>query len=256
VVQPNAIAIAPDGRHVYVADALLAGGNVTTINTATDEVEGAPLAVGGQPLWISITPDGRFAYVSNFRSNDVSVINLATNQVEGNLLAVGNCPSVIAIDPSSNSAYVVNSGSETVSVIDTATNQLAPGSIDLQGEGPRVLAVAPNQPPVAAFSSSVSRIRPAIPLALDASASKDPDGQIASYAWSFGDGQSQSLETPSATHIFANPGTYTVALKETDAEGCSTVRELIFTGQTAMAATATPWLRSPKRSPSPTPGSA
>ena len=59
-------------------------------------------------------------------------------------------------------------------------------------------------------------------MSLDASASKDPDSAIGTYAWSFGDGKSQLLSAPKTTHTFAKPGTYTVSLKETDAEGCST----------------------------------
>jgi hypothetical protein len=92
------------------------------------------------------------------------------------------------------------------------------------GANPFVIAIAnvPDRPPLSVFQTGPVRARPGIPLRFDASASKDPDSPIASYAWSFGDGQSQSLTTPQATHAFQNPGTYAVSVKETDLQGCST----------------------------------
>ncbi|RZQ63647.1 PKD domain-containing protein [Amycolatopsis suaedae] len=51
----------------------------------------------------------------------------------------------------------------------------------------------------------------------DGSASSDPDGSIASYAWDFGDGKSGEGATPS--HSYATAGEYTVKLTVTDNEG-------------------------------------
>jgi PKD repeat protein len=97
------------------------------------------------------------------------------------------------------------------------------------GKRPFGIAITPDQSPAASFAAP--RIRPGVPATLDASSSKDPDTPIAGFAWNFGDGQSQSVTSPTTTHVFATPGTYTASLKEVDAEGCST--SLIFTGQTA-----------------------
>lgn len=57
------------------------------------------------------------------------------------------------------------------------------------------------------------------PVAFDGSASADPDGVIADYAWDFGDGTSGSGAT--AVHAFASPGTYAVRLTVTDDAGLS-----------------------------------
>ncbi|MCZ2402942.1 PKD domain-containing protein [Paenarthrobacter sp. Z7-10] len=74
-----------------------------------------------------------------------------------------------------------------------------------------VTAVAPaNQPPVAAFSSSVTGLA----AQLDASASTDPDGSLASYAWAFGDGTTGTERT--LTHTYNAAGNYTVTLTVTD----------------------------------------
>lgn len=49
------------------------------------------------------------------------------------------------------------------------------------------------------------------------SATTDPDGDITSWAWDFGDGTTSALEHP--THTYAAPGTYTVTLRVADSVG-------------------------------------
>ncbi len=75
-----------------------------------------------------------------------------------------------------------------------------------------VTATAPpgNQPPVAAFASSTSKLK----VSVDASTSSDPDGTIASYAWDFGDAATATGRT--ADHSYASSGTYQVTLTVTD----------------------------------------
>ncbi|HSV40648.1 MAG TPA: PKD domain-containing protein [Nocardioidaceae bacterium] len=69
--------------------------------------------------------------------------------------------------------------------------------------------------PEAAFTSSVDEVT----VDVDGSASTDPDGSIASYAWNFGDGATAS--GPTATHTYADGGTYTVTLTVTDNDGAT-----------------------------------
>ncbi|MGP7960308.1 LamG-like jellyroll fold domain-containing protein [Sanguibacter sp. A247] len=68
----------------------------------------------------------------------------------------------------------------------------------------------PNVAPEASFTADVTELA----VALDAAASDDSDGTIASYAWDFGDGETGSGET--ATHTYAAAGMYTVTLTVTD----------------------------------------
>ncbi|WP_300681133.1 PKD domain-containing protein [Nocardioides sp.] len=76
----------------------------------------------------------------------------------------------------------------------------------------QVTAVA-NQAPTAAFTATPTGRT----VAVDGSASADPDGSVTAYAWDFGDGSSSTGAT--ASHTYAADGTYTVTLDVTDDSG-------------------------------------
>jgi hypothetical protein len=117
-------------------------------------------------------------------------------------------------------------GTNNISVIDTQVGKaVGPPIVESSANA---IAIVPDQPPLASVSNP--RARPGVPVVLNASASGDPDGTIAGYAWSLGDGQTAS-GGPSLSHTYDSPGTYQVTLTLTDNEGCST--SLVFTGQTA-----------------------
>ncbi len=88
------------------------------------------------------------------------------------------------------------------------------GRASSQREASKVILV--NRPPIAVAGQN-RLVCPGVPVHFDASASSDPDGQIASYAWDFGDGTSASGSAPE--HSFDRPGTYEVTLKVTDSSG-------------------------------------
>src|SRR5881394_941180 len=70
----------------------------------------------------------------------------------------------------------------------------------------------PNQPPVASFTFSCNG------LGCDfTSTSSDPDGTVASYSWTFGDGGTSPARNPS--HTYSTDGSYTVRLTVTDNQG-------------------------------------
>jgi len=72
--------------------------------------------------------------------------------------------------------------------------------------------------PYASFTVSVSRPHSEEFVTFDASASTDPDDNIASYSWDFGDG-GQTSAGPEVAHRFMSPGTYVVRLTVRDAHG-------------------------------------
>ncbi|MFD5277952.1 PKD domain-containing protein [Pseudarthrobacter sp. NPDC058362] len=93
---------------------------------------------------------------------------------------------------------------------------------------------AGNALPTASFTESCDGLS----CSFDGSASTDPDGSIASYAWNFGDGTTGSTTT--ASHTYASAGTYAVTLTVTDNDGAtdSTTRQLSLATTAVLAADA------------------
>jgi PKD repeat protein len=97
---------------------------------------------------------------------------------------------------------------------------VAPGCEDLPA--------APNIPPTASFI--FNPVSPIVagetPVSFNAVGSRDSDGTIASYVWSFGDGTpEQSTTSPTLVHVFADTSIrcvnviYAVLLTVVDNEG-------------------------------------
>ena len=95
-------------------------------------------------------------------------------------------------------------------------------------DGVGVVAIAPDQAPIAAFR--VTRARHGRYTGFDASASTGTTSPIVRYFWRFGDGTFASTNSPTIGHIYTAAGTYTVILTVTDGAGTSTTQ--VFTGQT------------------------
>ncbi|MHA7269823.1 PKD domain-containing protein [Arthrobacter sp. HLT1-20] len=72
-----------------------------------------------------------------------------------------------------------------------------------------------NSPPTAAFNVTNN----ALQISVNASASSDPDGNISSYAWNFGDSTTGTGQQ--TTHTYAQAGTYQVTLTVTDNSGAT-----------------------------------
>ncbi len=73
-------------------------------------------------------------------------------------------------------------------------------------------------PKASIFADGTVGIAP-LSVYFDGSGSYDPDGEIVSYDWDFGDGTTDSGETVS--HTFRDPGGYTVTLTVTDDQGAT-----------------------------------
>lgn len=218
---PYTLAITPDGASLYVTD--IAGSNVIPIDTATNTAR-APIPVGGPTFGVAITPDGATAYVSVLYGGMVVPIDLATDTA-GTPIPLGANPEGLAVTPDGTTAYVTDSGNNTVTRLDLATDTAGtPVSVP---QSPVTIAMTPDKAPAAAFAVHADDLA----ATFDASASSDPDGTVARYAWDFGDGHTATGSQPTASHSYAQPGSYTVALTVTDDEGCS--QRLVFTGQTA-----------------------
>ena len=104
--------------------------------------------------------------------------------------------------------------------------------------------------PRAEFTATPRFDYPPLKVTLDASASSSPNGAIVSYAWDFGDGDTDSGVT--VTHTFAEKGVYDITLVVTDSAGqigartqsveaLNRVPTAIFTSSPYWAGTFTPF---------------
>jgi len=102
------IAIAPDGRYVYVVVSVVEGG--TNANGTVDVVETsartvvASIPVGWRPTQIAMAPDGLHAYVVNRGDGTVSIIDTQGRRV-ARVVSIPS-PSGIAVAPDGTYVYV------------------------------------------------------------------------------------------------------------------------------------------------------
>jgi YVTN family beta-propeller protein len=151
---PSSMAVDPSGKFVYV----VTGANVVGFpyNVAmytVDATTGALTSVGAitagtAPDFVAVDPAGKFAYVTNYGSNDVSMYTInATIGVLTSMgtIAAGTDPVSVAVDPAGKFAYVTNSGSNDVSMytIDATSGALTSMGTIVAGTDPVSVAVDP-----------------------------------------------------------------------------------------------------------------
>ncbi|NEK85474.1 PKD domain-containing protein [Blastococcus saxobsidens] len=100
---------------------------------------------------------------------------------------------------------------------------LTAAQIAAHAAGGGIAVPVANMPPTARISATPTGLT----AALDARASADSDGTVASYAWDFGNGQKGSGAT--ATHTYATAGSYVVTLAVTDDKGATTTAKTLVT---------------------------
>jgi YVTN family beta-propeller protein len=121
-------AVSLDGKYAYLA--YVKDGvpfrTVSVIDKDTHTVTANADVVGNNiPYGLAITPDGRFAYTTNFDSpGTVTVADTTTHSVTATV-NVGRYPLGVAITPDGNTAYVANYLDGTVSVIGIAGNTVS-----------------------------------------------------------------------------------------------------------------------------------
>jgi len=138
----NSVAVDPSGKFAYAADggAFPAGSfgglssvSMYTINSTTGALTSTGMiAAGAGPDSVAVDPAGKFAYVTNFESNDVSMytIDATTGALAPTgTIAAGPGPVSVAVDPAGKFAYVANwtydtEGSVSMYTIDATTGAL------------------------------------------------------------------------------------------------------------------------------------
>jgi subtilisin family serine protease len=142
----------------------------------------------------------------------------ATNTISGTSMASPHVAGGAALILSANPGFTSQQVRDRL-VADSTPNKVTnPGT----GSPNQLLFVntgggGGNTPPTASFTHNCGTA--SLSCTFDGTASSDPDGSIASYAWNFGDGTSGTGAT--VTHTFAAAGTYTVTLTVTDNQGAT-----------------------------------
>ncbi len=78
-----------------------------------------------------------------------------------------------------------------------------------------VTVQAANVNPVSSFTATVDHLD----VAVNGTASNDPDGTISSYEWDFGDGHTETTTGPTTDHTYTAAGHFVITLKVTDNRG-------------------------------------
>ena len=139
----STIAITSDDGLVVVTNPL--NGSVTVLNVKGDKNEkAAEIKVGIEPQMVAISPDDKFAYVTNQGSNSMSVIDLTTLK-EVEQIKVGTEPYGVVFSPDGRNAYIVNGGSRTMTILDIVEGKAkVSGTTNLPVIEPRGIAITAN----------------------------------------------------------------------------------------------------------------
>jgi DNA-binding beta-propeller fold protein YncE len=235
------VALTPDGAHLYATSG---DGRLFQFAVAADDTpvpeSPAEVVTGGRPVGIAVAPDGSSVHVTAARSwlhGPERVLSFTVGP-DGALALAGEAevPVVpwkrigyLGVSPDGRSLFVAGGDGHLFGVATgAAPAPKVPPAVDLHAA--LGVVVSPNQAPVASFEAAPGSAGSATQF--DASGAADPDGRIVRYDWDFGDGNVLRDGGPSPTHVYAQPGTYTVTLVVTDNEGASTTT--IFTGGTVL----------------------
>lgn len=156
---PVEAAFSDNGRYVWVTnyqmsgdgfdhpgfDACGSGGDfdnsfVYRIDTRTFQIDAA-IKAGSVPKYIAVTPNNKYALVSNWCSGDVSVIDISKMR-EVRKIPLGLYPRGIAVDSKSHYAYVAVMGSDRIAAVRLADFTVK--TMDEIGRRPRHLCISPD----------------------------------------------------------------------------------------------------------------
>jgi DNA-binding beta-propeller fold protein YncE len=137
-VEPDAVAVSPDGSTAVVANS--DDGTVTPVNLRTMHAD-PPVRVGHQPDAVAVGgPGGHTALVANLGDGTVTPVDLQT-MTAGSPIRVGQEPDSIALSADGDSALVADLGSDAVTFVDLATH-LAGSTVNV-GVAPTGIAGVP-----------------------------------------------------------------------------------------------------------------
>ena len=140
---------------VFVPD--YTSNSVSTIDVKTRKKNPTDIPVGGRPIGVVVTPDGKTVFVINNDSNSVSAIDVKTRTKYPADIDVGASPAALVVtpdgrtvfvaihDPAARNATTTAPGPGSVATIDVKTRTKGPTEIPLTlGTGPSGMAITPD----------------------------------------------------------------------------------------------------------------
>jgi len=118
---PEGLDLSPNGRELWSAHSR--DGGVSVIDVASKKVVHTIAAGTKRSNRIKLTPDGKFALISDLEAGDLVVLDAVAHK-EVKRLPLGKMPEGILIPPSGGHAYVAVNGDNHVAVIDLKTWQV------------------------------------------------------------------------------------------------------------------------------------
>jgi PKD repeat protein len=201
----------PAGSGVTATHTYAAAGTYTVTLTVTDNDGGTDVETSSVTVAANQAPTASFTDSETFLA--LSVNGSASSDPEGAIASYSWNWGDGTPAGSGATASHTYAAAGTYTVALTVTD-----GVGATGTSSRAITVstAPNQPPTASFTHGESFLTTSV----NGSASSDPDGTIASYAWSWDDGTANGSGA-TATHTYAAAGTYSVQLTVTDNEGAT-----------------------------------
>jgi DNA-binding beta-propeller fold protein YncE len=142
-VQPQAMAITPDGKTLFIADS--GDSSISSYSVNSDGTLGTPAKTpssGQDPVALVVDPTGKFLFAADQQSGDVSAYAISSTS----LTAVGAVPTQTSSSPvsASPSALAVSPTGSFLYVANSATNQVLGFSYDSNGALTPLLSANPN----------------------------------------------------------------------------------------------------------------
>ncbi len=159
LVSPTGLAVDPEGRYLYVANAGITNGTAAISTFAISSAPGSegtlsPLGTtdtAGNPTGIAVSADGKHVYAAGTSGLNGQLRGFSLQSggtlaaLGGGTYSAGSTPRGVAVDPLGRFVYVANNGSGTISVFtrNASSGALTAGVSALAGSQPQSLAIDP-----------------------------------------------------------------------------------------------------------------
>ena len=193
-------------QHTYGA-----AGNYTVTLTVTDNA-GATNAVSKQVTVTAANAAPTAAFTASSQDLTVSVDGSTSVDSDGTIASYAWDFGDGSFGTGATASHTYAAGGSYTVKLTVTDNKGATGT---QSQPVTVTAPVPNKAPTAAFDATTAGLT----VSVDGGTSTDTDGTIASYAWTFGDGQSGTGTATS--HTYGAAGTYPIKLTVTDNQGAT-----------------------------------